>query len=278
MTVSSPSIVLFQHDLRLADNPALSAATDRGQPLICLYVWNPKATGFDMPGAASRWWLHYSLESFSGRLKAAGNDLTIRVGTPIDILSDFVREYPNSQVFWNQSCEPVGHESEQNILAFLKNEKVKGHGFPGNTLVDLSGILTQSRNPYRVFTPFWKRLQSMLPLSTPLPSLRKLPPQPDGEVKSEPLNSLNLLPRIDWAQRIRESWTPGEAGAQAALKKFLRTPAKYYAMDRDRPDLPHTSRMSPHLHFGEISPRQTLAFHSTRRNKNIAVLRIRKKL
>jgi len=254
MTSSSPSIVLFQNDLRLADNPALSAAVRRKQPLMCLYVWNPKATGYGMPGAASRWWLHHSLQSFSGQLKAAGNDLTIRMGKIIEILSNLLREFPKSHVFWNQSCEPDGQEIERDLLTFLTAEKVEAHGFHGNTLVDPSTILTQAHSPYRVFTPFWKRLQSTFRSSPPLPAPRKLPPQPSGTLNSVPLDSLQLLPEIDWTQGLRESWTPGEQGAQTALRKFLRNPAKFYAMDRDRPDLPHTSRMSPHLHFGEMSP------------------------
>ena len=254
MTSSAPSIVLFQSDLRLADNPALSAAVRREEPLICLYVWNQKATGYDMPGAASRWWVHHSLQSFSDHLKAAGNDLTIRIGKTVEVLQNLLRDFPKSHVFWNQSCEPKSQKMERDLLTFLETEKIEGHRFHGNTLVDPATILTQTHNPYRVFTPFWKRLQGTLSLSPPLPAPRTLPPQPSGTLKSLPLDSLKLLPKIDWAEGIRESWTPGENGAQTALKKFLRTPVTVYAMDRDRPDLPHTSHLSPHLHFGEISP------------------------
>ncbi|MEX0828846.1 MAG: deoxyribodipyrimidine photo-lyase [Nitrospirales bacterium] len=254
MTSSSPSIVWFQNDLRLTDNPALSAAVRRKQPLICLYVWNPDGTGYGMPGAASRWWLHHSLQSFSDHLKAAGNDLTIRMGNTSEVLSNLVRDFPKAHVFWNQSCEPMNQKIERNFLNFLEAEKVEGHGFHGNTLVDPSTILTQAHNPYRVFTPFWKRLQATLSGSPPLPAPRSLPPPPSGTLNGVALDSLELRPTIDWAQGIHESWTPGERGAQTALKNFLRTPATVYAMDRDRPDLPHTSRMSPHLHFGEMSP------------------------
>lgn len=256
MTSSSPSIVLFQNDLRLADNPALSAAVRRKQPLICLYVWNPKAIEYGMPGAASRWWLHYSLQSLSVHLKAAGNDLTIRKGKISEVLSNLLRDFPKSHVFWNQSCEPKGQEIEQHLLTFLEIKKIEGHRFHGNTLVDPSTILTQTHKPYRVFTPFRKRLQATLPLSTPRSAPGKIPPQPKGALNSLALDSLELRPTIDWTQGIHERWTPGETGAQSVLRKFLRAPAKVYAMDRDRPDLPHTSRMSPYLHFGEMSPRK----------------------
>jgi len=254
MTSSSPSIVLFQSDLRLADNPALSAAVRRGQPLICVYVWNPKATDYDMPGAASRWWLHHSLQNLSANLQNVGNCLLIRIGQTQEVLLDLLSRFKNSHVFWNHSCEPVSLESEHHILSLLKAKKVQGTGFYGNNLVDPASIKTQTQQPYRVFTPFWKRLQSQLSLSPPLPAPKTLPPPPSGNLKSKRVDFLHLLPTIDWAQSIRESWTPGEKGAQTALRKFLRNPAKFYSIERDRPDLPHTSRMSPHLHFGEISP------------------------
>ena len=256
MNSSSTSIMLFQTDLRLADNPALSAAVRRGQPLICLYVWNPKATGYDMPGAASRWWLHHSLQSLSANLQNVGNRLLIRMGHTHAVLLDLLESIKNSHIFWNRSCEPTALESERHILNLIKTKKVQGTGFYGNNLVDPLSIKTQTGKPYRVFTPFWKRLQSKLPLPPQLPAPRTLPPQPSGTLKSIPLDSLQLLPTIDWAQGIRESWTPGEKAAQTTLRKFLRNPAKVYSIDRDRPDLPHTSRMSPHLHFGEISPRK----------------------
>jgi deoxyribodipyrimidine photo-lyase len=270
MTSSSPSIMLFQSDLRLADNPALSAAVRRGQPLICLYVWNPKATGYDMPGAASRWWLHHSLQSLSANLQNVGNRLLIRMGHTHAVLLDLLSRFKHFHVFWNHSCEPAALESEGRILSLLEAKKVQGTGFYGNNLVDPASIKTQAEKPYRVFTPFWKRLQSKLPLSPPLPAPKTLPPPPTGNLKSKGVSSLQLLPTIDWLQGIRESWTPGEKGAQAALKKFLRAPAKVYATDRDRPDVPHTSRMSPHLHFGEISPGKiwhTLQ-HAKQQNRN----------
>ena len=265
MAPSSPSFVLFQTDLRLGDNPALSAAVRRGQPLICLYVWNPMAKGYEMPGAASRWWLHHSLQSLADHLQAAGNALTIHIGQPCEILSTLVKTFPKSPVFWNQSCDPAGREMEQHLCTLLDSEKIEGHKFYRNTLVDPSTNLTQAGQPYRVFTPFWKRLQTTLRLSPPIPAPRRLPAPPSGKTKSESLNALELLPKVDWAEGMRKSWTPGEKGAQAALRTFLRNPATRYALDRDRPDLPHTSHLSPHLHFGEISPRKL--WHAIQRAK-----------
>jgi deoxyribodipyrimidine photo-lyase len=184
MISPSPSIVWFQSDLRLADNPALSAAVRRGQPLICLYVWNPKATDYGRPGAASRWWLHYSLQSLSANLQNVGNRLLIRMGHTHAVLLDLLKSIKNAHVFWNRSCEPTALESERHILNLIKTKKVQGTGFYGNNLVDPARIKTQTGKPYRVFTPFWKRLQAQLPLSPPLPAPRTLPPQPSGTLKS----------------------------------------------------------------------------------------------
>ncbi|MCA9463870.1 MAG: deoxyribodipyrimidine photo-lyase, partial [Nitrospira sp.] len=102
----APSIVLFQTDLRLADNPAVTAAVRRGSPLLCVYVWNPHATGYDRPGAASRWWLHHSLQSLATTLRQAGNALILRRGTSEEVLRDILKTYQAPHVFWNRTCEP----------------------------------------------------------------------------------------------------------------------------------------------------------------------------
>ncbi|MDR4495631.1 MAG: deoxyribodipyrimidine photo-lyase [Nitrospirales bacterium] len=251
----SPSIVLFQTDLRLADNPALTAAVQRGKPLICLYVWNPDAKGYDKPGAASRWWLHYSLEKLSSHIQQTGNDLVIRTGQTAEVVSSLAAQFKTPRIFWNRSCEPAFRKIEHRLQTFLKGEGGDGTGFDGTNLADPDRIQTQSGTPYTVFTPFWKKLQTVLPPSPPLAAPQKLPSPPSTHLKSETLASLKLLPKIDWAHGLRNTWSPGEEGARSALKKFLLAPAKHYSTDRDRPDLPHTSQLSSHLHFGEISPR-----------------------
>ncbi|MGD9851779.1 MAG: deoxyribodipyrimidine photo-lyase [Nitrospirales bacterium] len=252
----SPSIVLFQTDLRLGDNPALTAAVQRRKPLILLYVWNPDAKGFEKPGAASRWWLHHSLENLRSHIQQAGNDLVIRIGQTAEVVSSLITQVKASHVFWNRSCEPAARETEQHILNILEVKNGQGAGFDGTNLADPSRIQTQSHTPYTVFTPFWNKLQTQMRLSPPLAAPTTLPsPISSIHLKSEPLGSLELLPKIDWVHGIRDTWSPGEEGARSALRQFLRASAQDYSVDRDRPDLPHTSRLSPHLHFGEISPR-----------------------
>jgi deoxyribodipyrimidine photo-lyase len=265
MTASS-SLVWFHNDFRMADNPALRAAARRKNPLICLFVWNPDASGYAKPGAASRWWLHHSIQHLSTALKQAGNQLMIQVGHPVEVISEAVERFKVSHVFGNYACEPDAITAQQEIKNWLDEESYEGIFFHGNTLLDPAAVRTKSGKPYSVFTPFYHQVQSQLKRSSPLPAPQSLPPVPKDAGHSVPVESLKLLPAIDWAQGIRNTWHPGEAGARKMLQQFLRSAAKVYAIDRDRPDHVHTSRLSPYLHFGEISPRQV--WHTVNRRKH----------
>lgn len=259
----SPTIVLFDQDLRMADNPALSAAVQRSQPLICLYIWDPESNPDERPGAAGRWWLHHSLQNLDTNLRKYGNRLIIRTGRVPEVLSTIIRVSKPSDIFWNRSSEPSRRNTEKEIDALLDTGNVKGQSFWGTCLADPAGIHTQSHQPYRVFTPFWSSLSRHIPPSHPLPAARTLPPPPADRLPSDSLDALQLLPKVDWAQGIRQIWRPGEEGARAALRTFLRNPVRSYATERDRPDHSGTSRLSPHLHFGEISPR--MVWHTINR-------------
>jgi deoxyribodipyrimidine photo-lyase len=248
-------MMFYQADLRMRDNPALSAAAHRGNPLICLFVWNPDSSGYANPVAASRWWVHHSLKTLSENLAQAGNTLILRIGHGPEVIANLVRQIGVTHLFWNRACAPTALEEEQQIIKFLESEHVHATSFHGNTLADPSSVRTLAGQPYSVFTPFWKRFQTHFTIETPLQAPRHLPPPPSVKVQTDPLSSLELLPSFDWAHGLREAWTPGEDGAQTLLKNFLHAPAQTYETDRDRPDVSRTSHLSPHLHFGEISPR-----------------------
>jgi deoxyribodipyrimidine photo-lyase len=252
---SSASIVFFQNDLRMRDNPVLAAAVHRGNPLICLFVWNPDASGYAKAGAASRWWLYHSLHTLADNLAKAGNTLILRIGHAPEVIAGLVRHLGVIHLYWNLACEPTAFEEEQKILTFHESEHAKAALFHGNTLVDPSTVRAQAQQPYSVFTPFWKRFQTHSTLEPPVHAPRHLPPALSAKVQSNSLASLKLLPVFDWAQGLREAWSPGEDGAQSLLRKFLQAPVQSYETDRNRPDISRTSHLSPHLHFGEISPR-----------------------
>ncbi|HVI20174.1 MAG TPA: deoxyribodipyrimidine photo-lyase [Gaiellales bacterium] len=241
------TLVWFRSDLRLADNPALTAAASRG-PVIPVYVWSPDEEDSWPPGAASRWWLHHSLSALERALERQGSLLVIRRGPADEALAGLMDETGADAVFWNRRYEPAAVARE----AQLKRSLPGPQSFNGALLHTPWTVVTGSGTPYQVFTPFWRRLRSMEPPQAPLPPPRLARP-PRGPRSLRPLD-LGLLPGSDWDGGLAACWTPGEAGAGEALDAFAERSARY-ADDRDLPARP-SSRLSPHLHHGELSPGQ----------------------
>jgi len=238
----SATIVWFRLDLRLADNPALQAAVERGRPVIPVYIWVPEEEGKWPPGAASRWWLHHSLAALDASLRQRGSRLIIRRGPSLETLRALMQETGADTVFWNRRYEP----------AIIARDKTIKAGLPAESFNSALLFEPWELKPYRVFTPFWKACLAKGLISHPVG--RAVPSAPSRWPASVPLNELQLLPKLDWARGF--DWEPGEAGARKLLQRF--NPSRYTA-ERDRPDLRGTSRLSPHLHFGEIGPRQIWA-------------------
>lgn len=258
-TGSRPSIVWFRQDLRLADNPALAAAAARGAPILPLFILDD--SGDWAPGGASRWWLHHSLAALSNDLKKLGAPLCLRRGKAQDILHEVVRQCGAAAVFWNRCYEPAAVARDKALKEWLKNDGIEAASFNGALLAEPWELKTGQGEPYKVFTPFWKALQAAGAPPQPVPRPKKL--KGVTGAASEKLEAWQLLPtRPDWAGGLRENWTPGERGAAERLSDFLDATAAGYKAERDRPDRSGTSRLSPHLHWGEISPRQV--WHATR--------------
>ncbi|MCK6557029.1 DNA photolyase family protein [Candidatus Binatia bacterium] len=253
-----PSLVWFRHDLRLADNPALSAAVARGGPVIPVYIWSPQEEGEAAPGAASRWWLHHSLASLDTDLRARGSGLVVRRGAAGATLRTLVGETGAAAVFWNRRYEPQTLSRDADIKNALRAGGVLVETFNSGLLFEPWALTTGTGKPFQVFTPFWKAALAGKP---PLGPIAAPPGLPASSVwpASLALDALGLLPAYDWTGGIRAAWTPGEHAASASLDRFLHDLAVGYADDRNRPDLSGTSRLSPHLHFGEIGPRQVFA-------------------
>ena len=249
----SPSIVWFRQDLRLADNPALNAAVERGAAILPLFILDDSVDW--TPSGAARWWLHHSLAALSRDLKSLGAPLCLRSGKAEDILPRLVKETSAGAVFWNRCYEPNAVARDKKLKEQLKTDGLDVASFNGALLAEPWELKTGQGEPYKVFTPFWKALQGAGAPPQPLPRPNKL----DGvkSIDSETLDDWNLLPtKPDWAGGLRERWAPGEKGAGQRLSAFLDAAAKTYKSSRDRPDHEGTSRLSPHLHWGEISPRQ----------------------
>ena len=249
------TILWFRADLRLADNPALLAAVSRGGPVAPVFIWSPDEEGDWRPGAASNWWLHQSLSALARDLEAKGSRLVIRRGPTGEALTRLVKETNARAVFWNRRYEPDVRERDEELASMLGSEGVEVATFNAALLAEPGEIETKQGKPFRVFTPFWKACLNHEAPDEPLEAPRRIR-RLEKRVDSLLVESLELEPKIDWAAGIRAAWTPGESGAWDRLTAFLDGAIGEYDEERDRPDHDGTSRLSPHLHFGEISPRQ----------------------
>lgn len=247
----SPIIVWFRRDLRLADNPALKAAADSGRPVIPLYILDetPDVRG---PGGASRWWLAKSLRALSASLEALGSRLILRRGVAADILEQLVAETGAAAVHWNRLYDPGLVERDMELKKALRAE---ARSFNASLLTEPWEVQTGSGKDFSVFTPYWRAARSHLSRIETLPAPKRLK-APSAWPASDVVEDWKLHPSSpDWSSGFG-IWTPGEAGARERLHQFLDKGVHGYSEKRDRPDLDTTSRLSPHLHFGEIGPRQ----------------------
>jgi len=250
-----PVLVWFRQDLRLSDNPAMAAAVERGGPVIPVFVWAPEEEGAWPPGAASRWWLNRSLAALNAELEKRGSRLIVRSGPTAAALSRLVAESGASAVFWNRRYEPAAVARDRELKSMLRARGLAAESFHGNLLFEPWTIRNSAGQPFRVFTAFWRAclIKSVAPASKDAP--RKLP-SPENWPHSLELSALGLEPAVDWAAGLREVWQPGESGARRQLERFRKEALEEYQVGRDRPGVVGTSRLSPHLHFGEISPGQ----------------------
>jgi deoxyribodipyrimidine photo-lyase len=260
--VTSVSLVWFRNDLRLTDNPALTDAVKRGGAVIPLYIWAPEEDGAWSPGAASRWWLHQSLMRLSEDLQRRGSRLVIRHGPSLPTLQALSQETGAQAVLWNRRYEPSSIARDTIIKSALRERGLHVDSFNASVLFEPHTIRNTAGKPFQVFTPFWKTCTALTESAAPLNAPSRLA-APALWPASDPLASLQLEPTIDWAGGIRAAWTPGEDGARQELQRFLDTAVTGYVEQRDRPDQVQTSRLSPYLHFGEISSRQV--WHTVQR-------------
>ncbi len=251
----------FREDLRLADNPALAAAIKRG-PVIPVFIWAPEEEGEWAPGAASRWWLHHSLLSLGRNLQQAGSRLIIRAGESLSQLERLIGETGASAVYWNRCYQPAVVARDRKVTETLHRSGLVAESFNSKLLHEPWIIENKSGRPFQVFTPFWRTCLAQPEAPEPLKAPRHFPAVSRWP-RSMELSELGLLPRIDWAGGIRDTWNPGEAGAAQTLEKFLSEAFADYDTGRNQPDVRGTSRLSPFLHFGELGPRQV--WHAIRK-------------
>ena len=252
-------IVWLRRDLRLDDNPALDWSARHADETIFAFVHAPQEEQPWAPGAASRWWLHHSLAALGRELEELGQRLVILRGPALEALLGLAGTMKAEFVCWNRLYEPALVERDKRIKTALREQGIEARRFNAALLFEPWEVATTQGDPYRVFTPFWRSCAARLQDLPPALDRPKTLPAPGRLPQSLRLGELDLLPRVRWHTGLAETWQPGAAGARTALQGFLDDHAAGYATGRNRPDQPATSRLSPHLHFGELSPRQVLA-------------------
>jgi len=257
----APALVWFRNDLRLSDNPALLAAAASGRPVLAVYVLDDSNAGDWAMGGASRWWLHHSLVRLSADIEALGGTLILKRGDAREVIPALVSEHSIEAVYWNRAYEPWAIARDTQIKTALSDAGVEARSFKGALIVEPWEISTKQGKPYKVFTPFWRALKADHAPADPAGRPQSLQFAP--AVRGDTLDDWALLPaKPDWAGGLREAWTPGEAGAQGRLGDFIQHRMTRYDTARNVPGVSGTSGLSPHLHFGEISPRQV--WHAVR--------------
>ena len=252
--MTSPSIVWFRDDLRLADHPALRAALERDEPVIGLYVLDEESDGIRPLGSAARWWLHHSLAALADDLREHGSTLVLRRGRAGEVVRSVVEDAGAGAVFWNRRYGGPERTIDADLKEALRAGGVEVRSFAANVLFEPWTVTTGSGTPFSVFTPFWNAARNLPAPREPMPKPREIPgvrAAPSGDA----LEDWELLPTApDWAGGLRERWVPGEHAARARLRAFLDDDLGTYDAARDEPSAGATSLLSPRLRWGELSP------------------------
>ncbi len=255
------TLVWFRHDLRLADHPALHRAVERGGPVVPVFIWAPDEEGDWPPGGAHRWWLHHSLRRLGERLEKKASRLVLRSGPSLGALRDVAETVGADAVFWNTRIEPALRARDAEVAEALRSGGTEVRTFAARILHDPDAVRTTTDGPYRVYTPFRAKFEETVEVGEPLgvPRMGERA-APEAWPESASLDAFGLLPEaqdgLDWAEQMAAFWTPGERAAHAVLHRFLDDELIGYAEGRNRLAEDGTSRLSPYLHHGEISPRQ----------------------
>jgi deoxyribodipyrimidine photo-lyase len=250
--VTHATLVWLRDDLRIADNPALHAAVERGGPVVVTYILDDESPEVRPLGGAGRWWVHHSLDRLRTSLRELGGDLVLRRGPAETVIPALVREADADAVYWNRRYSGA-RAVDARLKAFLHEEGVEAKSFHANLLFEPGTVLTGAGNPFQVFTPFWKACRAIGVQRGPLHAPERI----DGrELPSDELESWGMLPRHpDWAGGLRENCDPGEDAAHERLERFVEDVLEDYHR-RDEPGIEATSGLSPYLRYGEISPFQ----------------------
>ena len=252
---SGATLLWFRQDLRLADNPVLTEALAGGGPVLAVYVLDEEAGGRWAPASASRWWLHHTLESLAADLQDRGATLVLRRGPSADAIATLARECGATEVHAGVMHEPWARARDTQVAEALEAQGASLRLHRVSTLFGPDDVRTKTGGIYGVYTPYARACRALGEPAPPQPAPKRIPgAKPPA---SDALASWGLLPtRPDWSGGMRETWTPGEAGAHRRLDAFMKRGVAGYDEGRNIPGQDSTSMLSPHLHWGELSPNQ----------------------
>lgn len=242
----------------MQDNAALQAALERGGAVVPVYIFDDEGEGAWGLGGASKWWLHQSLKALEESLTERGSRLVVATGKSLEVLRTLVKATGAEAVYWNRRYEPAIIARDKVVKASLAEDGLEAKSFNSALLNEPHTIQNKAGGPFQVFTPYWRHCLS-LPVAEEIAVKAKAFPAPQRWPESVGIEALGLLPTIPWDAGFYGAWTPGESGAKKRLGYFLKTLAPDYGEQRDLPGVDGVSRLSPHLHFGEIGPRQIWA-------------------
>ena len=254
-----PVIVWLRDDLRLDDQPAIRAAAER--PALFVYV-RETSPRFRALGGASNWWLDGSLRAFGEALAGKGARLDLLQGESETAILALAKAAGAAEVLWTRRYGGEEAAADKRLEAELGKAGIAVHSFNGQLLREPWDVVTDAGSPFKVFSAYWRRSRALGAFDAPRPPPPRLQsaPWPDEAPVRVTLESLALLPRHpDWAGGLRQMWRPGEAGAWERAQRFLEAALAHYPDRRDFLSGEPTSTLSPHLRFGEISPRRLIA-------------------
>ncbi len=252
--MNRPVLVWFRRDLRLSDHAALTTAARMG-PVVPVYIHSPQGAGAWRDGAASRWWLQRSLAALDAALRRRGSRLVLDRGDPAEVLARIAADTGAAAVVWHQRHEAHAADADQRVAAALTGAGLRAVCLPGPLLIEPTRLLTAAGTPYRIFTPFWRAAQAAFDAAPPQPVPGSWRPPPQWPAGLD-LAQLALDRGEAWTGGLAAAWEPGELGAGRRLAAFVAHSLATYAEGRDQLGVDGISRLSPHLAFGELSPRQ----------------------
>ena len=256
MSSLNTGLVWFRNDLRLHDNPALTDACGKCSAVSAVYILDENSPGVRPPGGASRWWLHHSLQALREGLAKLGIPLFLKRGAAAAVIAETVQQTGAKCVYWNRRYDPGGIACDTAIKSALRDDGTDVVSFKANLLNEPFDVLTGQGTPYRVFTPYWRSARDHVSGAPPLPVPRAVGTPLQAGPPTTELSEWHLLPLTpNWASGLEQTWRPGEAVARDKLQRFIDGSLMDYGAVRDFPARNSTSLLSPHLCFGEISPR-----------------------